>query len=144
VAASPAALRDAPALCRTVRLTGGDDNGLTGGVIVAHLIVTNTGRAACLLAGRPSIRIPRLPHSITVTDIVDAPASGNLSGRVPLKPGARASALIWLNPGSCDRGRAVTFAVRAHVGWQTKSVPISNRMCSDGTGHIDLGAFQRM
>ncbi len=123
-------------------MSGGDDNGLTGGVKEAHLTVENTGATACAVAGRPWLRIPRLPHPITVTDAIDYPFAGTLSGRVLLKPGGRASALIWLNPGSCTRDAAVTFGLAARAGWRTRSVPVANEMCNDGTGHIDVGRFR--
>ena len=128
---------EAATLCRTVRVSGGDDNGMTGGVREAHLTVKNTGGTACAVAGRPWLRIPRLPHPITVTDAIDYPFAGTLSGRVLLKPGGRASALIWLNPGRCTRGAAVTFGLAARAGWRTRSVPVANEMCIDGTGLID-------
>lgn len=115
---------------------------MTGGVIEAHLTVKNTGGTACAVAGRPWLRIPRLPHPITVTDAIDYPFAGTLSGRVLLKPGGRASALIWLNPGRCTRGAAVTFGLAAHAGWGNRSVPVANEMCNDGTGHIDVGRFR--
>ena len=133
---------EAVSLCRTVRVSGGDDNGLTGGVREAHLTVKNTGGTPCVVAGRPWLRIPRLRHPITVTDAVGYALAGTLSGRVLLEPGARASALIWLNPGSCTRGAAVTFDLGARAGWRNRSVPVANEMCTDGTGHIDLGRFR--
>jgi hypothetical protein len=132
---------EAASLCRTVRVSGGDDNGMTGGVIEAHLTVKNTGGTPCAVAGRPWLRIPRLPHPITVTDMI-GPFAGTLSGRVLLRPGRRAGALIWLNPGSCTRDAAVTFGLTARAGWGKKSVPVANDMCNDGTGHIDVGRFR--
>ena len=53
-------------VCQAVQLAGGDDNGLTGGVVVAHVFVKNVGRRACVVVGRPWIRIPRLAHPVTV------------------------------------------------------------------------------
>jgi hypothetical protein len=90
---------EAVSLCRTVRVSGGDD-------------------------------------------IVDERFAGTLAGRVLLKPGGRASALIWLNPGRCDRSAAVTFGFAARAGWGTRSVSVMNEMCNDGTGHIDVGRFR--
>jgi hypothetical protein len=135
--------REVTSLCRTVRVSGGDDNGLTGGVIEAHVTVKNTARTVCAVVGRPWLRIPRLPHSVTVTDAIGYPFAGTLSGRVLLKPGRRATALLWLNPGRCTRGAAVTFDLRARAGWANGSVAgTSNEMCNDGTGQIDVGRFQ--
>lgn len=144
VGTSTAAARPAEsvALCRSVTVSGGDYNGMTGGVTVAHLIVKNSGRASCTLLGRPWIRIPAIPHAVRIDDITTKPVAG--SERVVLTPGASASAQIWLNPGRCDRGKAVVFGLTARVGWQNKSVPVASDMCKDGSGRIDVGLFQRL
>lgn len=128
--------------CQSVSVAGGDDNGLTGGVIVAHLFVKNLGRQACAVVGRPWIRIPHLSHPITVADISSSPAAGTPSGRVVLRSGALASAEIHLNPGQCDRGRNVTFAVQARAGWQKRSVRVGGHMCNDGSGEIAVSTFR--
>jgi hypothetical protein len=128
--------------CQSVSVAGGDDNGLTGGVIVAHLFVKNIGTRACAVIGRPWIRIPRLSHAVTLTDISSGPAAGTPSGRVILSSGALASAEILLNPGRCDRGRSVTFALLANAGWQKRSVRIEGDICNDGSGEIAVATFR--
>ena len=141
-AAAPHAAPHVP-LCRTLRVSGGDDNGMTGGVIEAHLTVKNTGGTSCAVAGRPWLRIRRLPHPVTVADAIDHALAGTLSGRVVLAPGRRATALLWLIPGSCTRDASVTFDLDARAGWKNRSVAVSsNEMCNDGTGHIDVGRFR--
>jgi hypothetical protein len=86
-AASDAASHvEAVSLCRTVRASGGEDNGVTGGSSSRILTVKNAGGTVCAVAGRPWLRIPRLPHPVTVIDIVDERFAGTLAGRVLLKP----------------------------------------------------------
>jgi hypothetical protein len=78
---------------------------MTGGVREAHLTVKNTGGTACAVAGRPWLRIPRLPHPITVTDIVDGPFAGACPARkaqsvqaragVPARPRPRVGIRLW-------------------------------------------------
>lgn len=129
-------------VCQEVQLAGGDDNGLTGGVVVAHVFVKNVGRRACAVVGRPWIRVPRLAHPVTVTDISSG-AAGTPSGRVVLSPGALASAEILLNPGQCSRDRNVVFDLTARVGWRNRSVRVAGSMCDDGSGQIAVATFRR-
>lgn len=130
-------------VCQAVQLAGGDDNGLTGGVVVAHVFVKNVGRRACVVVGRPWIRIPRLAHPVTVTDISSGAAAGTPSGRVVLSPGALASAEILLDPGQCNRDRSVVFDLTARAGWWTRSVRVAGLMCDDGSGQIAVATFRR-
>jgi hypothetical protein len=130
-------------VCQAVRLAGGDDNGLTGGVVVAHVFVKNVGRRACAVAGRPWIRIPRLAHPVTVKDISSGAAAGTPSGRVVLSAGELASAEILLDPGRCSRDRNVVFELAARAGWSKRGVPVAGLMCEDGSGQIAVATFRR-
>ena len=125
--------------CREVRVGGGDYNGMTGGVLVAQVLVTNVGRRTCAVLGRPWIRLPRIPHPVTVADL----PPGTASGRVVLSPGERASAQVLLVPGGCDRGQGVVFHLTARAGWSKRGVRIGGSMCDDGSGQILVSAFSR-
>jgi hypothetical protein len=116
---------------------------MTGGVVVAHVFVKNVGRRACTVVGRPWIRISRLAHSVTVTDISTGAAAGTPSGRVVLSAGELASAEILLNPGRCNRDRIVVFDLAARAGWSTRSVRVAGLMCDDGSGQIAVATFRR-
>jgi len=129
--------------CQAIQVAGGDDNGLTGGVMVAHVFVKNVGRRTCAVVGRPWLRIPHLSHPVTVTDISSGPGAGTSSGRVALSPGALASAEILLNPGQCSRGRSVVFDLTTRAGWWKKSVRLAGFMCNDGSGEIEVATFRR-
>jgi hypothetical protein len=129
-------------VCRAVQVTGGDYNGMTGGVSVAHVFVKNAARRTCMVVGRPWIRLPRLLHPITITDLDTGALAGTPSGRVILWPGKRASAAILLNPGRCDRGRSIVFALTAHAGWKNGSAAVRGSMCNDGSGQIDVSTFR--
>jgi hypothetical protein len=128
--------------CQSVQVAGGDDNGLTGGVVVAHVFVKNVGRRACLVVGRPWIRIPHLAQPLTVADISSGQGAGTPSSRVALSPGARASAEILLNPGTCSRDRSAVFDLAARAGWGSKSVRVAGAMCNDGSGQIAVATFR--
>jgi hypothetical protein len=133
------------ARCSLVSVSGGNFNGLTGGVIVAAVQVENLGKRDCTINSRPWIRLGRLPHPVTVADA--APGSFGRAGdpqrTVRLSHGQHAVAQVFIAPGSCSRARSVVFALRARAGWGKRSVPISNAVCDDGTGTIWVGSFRR-
>lgn len=127
--------------CHTTAVSGGDYNG-AGGTVYAVVIVTNRGKGSCEVGGRPWLRLPRLPHAVTVTNLGVASLAG--SGLpVALRPGQRAQAFISIAPGSCDRGRSVSFGLRARAGWGGHSVTIRGLLCNNGSGQVGLGSFRR-
>jgi hypothetical protein len=132
--------------CAPVRVSGGNFNGLPGGVIVAGLDVRNVSHRDCAIATRPWVRVGPISHSVTVADappdLFGSPYSAP-QRVVTLRPGQRAVTQIYLAPGGCDRGRSVVFALRARAGWGKASVPISNDACKDGSATIWVGSLQR-
>jgi hypothetical protein len=131
----------APA-CQSVRVSGGDYNG-GGGTIYAQVVVANIGSGPCRVVGRPWLRLPALAHSVTVDDITAGPNAGTPGGLVTLAPEQRARAVILIDPGSCGRGRTVTFGLLARAGWRTRSVTINGSICDDGSGRVAVGSFGR-
>src|SRR5438128_5071618 len=81
-AGAAAALRhDARGLprCASVALsTGAGGNGMTGGTIAYWVSLTNTGRAACEVDGRPWVRLPPTRYAVTVDDLRAGAYGGGL------------------------------------------------------------------
>lgn len=132
--------------CTDVRVSGGNFNGLTGGVIVAGLVVRNVSHHDCAVATRPWIRLGPVRHSVTVADappgLFGSPYS-TPQGRVTLSPGQRTVTQIYVGPGSCDHARWHVFSLSARAGWANHSVAIGDVVCKDGTGTIWVGSFHR-
>jgi len=132
----------AAARCASVQAAGGDYNG-AGGTIYAALRITNTGKQPCTISGRPWIRLPRLDHPVTVTDLRDDPLAGRPGATVTLAHGQQAKAFILISPGQCDRAKGSTFTLWAHAGWAKKGVTIVGTACDDGSAEIEVGSFRR-
>jgi len=130
------------ARCQSVQASGGDYNG-AGGTIYAELRIANTGKRPCTITGRPWIRLPRLDHPVTVSDLRDDPLAGRPGVTVTLAHGQRARAFILIRPGLCDRANGATFTLWAHAGWAKKGVTIVGTACDDGTAEVEVGSFQR-
>jgi hypothetical protein len=128
--------------CKSVQAAGGDYNG-AGGTIYAALRITNTGKQPCTISGRPWIRLPRLDHPVTVTDLRDDPLAGRPGATVTLAHGQETKAFMLIKPGSCDRTNGTTFTLWARAGWANKGVTIVGTACDDGTAQIEVGSFQR-
>ncbi len=128
--------------CTSVRASGGDYNS-GGGRIYAELHVTNTGRATCTVAGRPWLRLPRLPAPVTVADLQGGPLAGRPGTPVRLAHGQEARADVLIDPGRCDRSKGTTFTLWAHAGFADASVTIVGLACGDGTATVYLGSFRR-
>jgi hypothetical protein len=133
------------ASCSSVRVTGGNFNGLTGGVIVAAVQVRNVSKRDCTINGRPWIRLGPVGYAVTVGD-----ATPGMFGRfgaperaLRLRPSQHVVAQVFIAPGSCSQARSVVFSLRARAGWAAGSVPISNFACKNGSGEIWVGSFQR-
>jgi hypothetical protein len=137
--ASGAAGAAKPPRCTSIRVSGGDYTS-GDGRIYAQLTVTNTGRAACTVAGRPSLRLPRLPAPVTVSDWQGDPPPAK---PVVLADGQHARANMMIDPGRCDRSKGSTFTLWAHAGFAGQSVTIVGLACSDGTAAVYLGSFRR-
>lgn len=128
--------------CTSVSASGGDYNG-GGGRIYAEVRVTNTGRATCTVAGRPWLRLPRLPAPLTVADLRGSPLAGGHGTPVRLAHGQQARADVQIDPGRCDRSKGTTFTLWARAGFADKSVTIVGLACSDGTAAVYVGSFRR-
>lgn len=129
-------------VCRTVRASGGDYNG-GGGTMYAEVKIANTASQTCVVSGRPWIKLPRLPHPVTVEDLTGSVLAGDAGRRVILRPRQSAHAFILVIPGSCDRGTTVSFALRAVAGWRNRGVEISGVACNNGSATIAVGSFQK-
>ena len=129
-------------VCRTVRASGGDYNG-GGGTIYAEVKITNTASQTCVVSGRPWIKLPRLPHPVTVEDLTGSVLAGVAGRRVVLRPRQSAHAFILIVPGSCDRGTTVSFTLRAVAGWQNRGVGVGGVACNNGSATIAVGSFQK-
>jgi hypothetical protein len=139
LSASGAVGASTPPRCTSIRVSGGDYTS-GNGRIYAQLTVTNTGHAACTLAGRPSLRLPRLPAPVTVSDWQGDTTPTKL---VILASGQHARANMMIDPGRCDRTKGSTFTLWAHAGFAGHSVTIVGLACSDGTAAVYLGSFRR-
>jgi hypothetical protein len=133
--------------CSAVHVSGGNFDGLTGGVLVAGLSVRNVSHRDCTVATRPWIRLGPISHAVTVSDAppgVFGSPYATPQRAVTLRPGQRTVTQIYLAPGGCDRARWHVFSLQARAGWASHSVAIgSGEMCKDGTGTIWVGSFQR-
>jgi len=131
--------------CTKVRVTGGNFNGLTGGVVVAGVGVRNVGTRDCTINARPWIRLGPIRYPVTVGDATSDMFGehGASEGTLTLHSGDQVGAQVFIAPGSCDRGVGTTFPVRARAGWAQRGVAVSNGVCKDGTGEIFVGAFRR-
>jgi len=142
VATSLARGSAAAARCASVQAAGGDYDS-AGGTIHAAVRITNTGKQPCTISGRPWIRLPRLDHPVTVTDLRDDPLAGRPGATATLAHGQWARAFVLIRPGQCDRSNGTTFTLWAHAGWADKGVTIVGTACDDGSAEIEVGSFQR-
>ncbi len=132
------------ATCSAVRVSGGNFNGLTGGAILAGVQVRNVGKRACIIDGRPWIRLGPTRHAVTV-EMAGPGAFGNFGSAertLTLRPEQHAVAQVITSPGSCSRARSTVFTVRARAGWAERSVSISSSVCKNGSGDIWVGGFK--
>ncbi len=132
----------AVAQCKSVKASGGDYDGF-GGMIYAEVRITNTGHEPCAIAGRPWVRLPRLPQPVTVADWTGDPLAGKPGGPLILAHGQQARAYIRIDPGGCDRSKGTTFTLWAHAGFADKGVTIVGPACDDGSARVLLGSFRR-
>jgi hypothetical protein len=132
-------------VCASVRVSGGNFNGLTGGTVVAAVKVRNLSSRECAINARPWIRIGPTSHAVTVADATPATFGkfGAPERTLKLSPGQHTVAQVFISPGSCSRARSTVFSLRARAGWAGRSVPINNVACKNGSGEIWVGSFQR-
>ena len=145
VYAAVASSRDRIPTCSSIRVSGGDFNGLTGGTVEAAVQVRNLSSRDCKINGRPWIRLGPTRHAVTVADATPGmfgPA-GALERVVRLRPRQHAVAQVFISPGSCSRAQSTVFRLRARAGWAERSVWISNWACKNGSGEIWVGSFER-
>ena len=116
---------------------------MTGGTIAWWVTLTNTGRAACEVDGRPWVRVPERRYAVTVDDLRAGEYGGGPGRTVKLAPGGTARAHVLMMRGRCAfaKGDSATLTVR--VGWAARSVATSGEACLREGATVAVGPFKR-
>lgn len=124
--------------------TGAGGNGMTGGMLEWTVTVTNRSRRACMVEGRPFVRVAASSFPVTVADL--QPGEFGISGRstpIRLTPGQSAHALIVVVRNCGDFSKRVARTLHADVGFGGASVSVRGEACAQGGATVLTGGFQR-
>jgi Protein of unknown function (DUF4232) len=116
---------------------------MTGGTIAWWVTLTNTGRAACEVDGRPWVRVPPTRYAVTVDDLRAGAYGGGRGRTVKLAPRHRARAHVLMMRGRCAFGEDDSATLTVRVGWANRSVATSGEACLHEGATVAVGPFER-
>ena len=116
---------------------------MTGGTIAWSVTLTNTGRAACEVDGRPWVRVPPTRYAVTVDDLRLGAYGGGFGRAVKLAPGGRARAHVLMMRGRCDFRKSDAATLMVRIGWWNRSVVTSGEACRREGATVAVGPFER-
>jgi Domain of unknown function (DUF4232) len=134
--------------CTSVRWSTFGGNGVSGGVIVWALDLSNVGRRTCTVQGRPTIEVPPSRFPVEIADLQpmrsDQPMSADWAGAdspITLRPGEAALVDVIID-GCADRAKSNTSTVIARVGWASRTLSIWGTACRVTGTRIEVGTLR--
>jgi hypothetical protein len=130
--------------CAHVRLSlGAGGVGLTGGAIAYVVSITNTGRARCVVEGRPWVRVPPERYPVTIDDLRIGEYGGGPGQTLTLRRGERAHANVEMDRALCDFRKSNAGSLRVKVGWASASITTGGEACLVNGAVVLVGPFRR-
>jgi hypothetical protein len=128
--------------CTSVRWSTLGGNGLSGGVVVWGLVLSNVGNRMCTVQGRPMVEVPPSRFPVQIRDVQPLFAKwAGADSPITLRPGKAAIVDVFID-GCAQRAKGQTARLTLRVGWANRAISIWGEACRVAGTWIEVGTFR--